>query len=294
MVHTLGSLAQIASDWYWEMGPDLRYTAFAGRFEEFTGRPPSDSIGRSRAEIAANAEDPGFWAGHLDDLSHHRAFRDFTYPYAHPDGRTRWFKVSGQPLYDVGGAFIGYQGVGTDITAEREARAALDATLEAMAQGICMFDRDLRLVVCNERYAALFGLSRALTQPGTSLVEILGQSRRAPGHCACPVVLSASWAGERQEGARGAGVHGRDDENIRHIEFGTGLRTDVCFCRAPGRQERLMAGDEVHAQTLGSAPASQEVGPCALVANALLFGPRALLGSKGRDGHYREHQRGNH
>jgi diguanylate cyclase (GGDEF)-like protein len=49
----------------------------------------------------------------------------------------------------------------------------LDAALENMSQGLCMFDAQQRLVVCNKRYADLYGLNEDQTKPGTSLRVIL-------------------------------------------------------------------------------------------------------------------------
>ncbi len=45
--------------------------------------------------------------------------------------------------------------------------------LENMAQGLCVFDKDQRVVVCNERYASMYGLSRDQVQPGIPLEQIL-------------------------------------------------------------------------------------------------------------------------
>jgi diguanylate cyclase (GGDEF)-like protein/PAS domain S-box-containing protein len=49
----------------------------------------------------------------------------------------------------------------------------LDAALENMSQGLCMFDANQRLVVCNKRYADLYGLNEEQTRPGTTLRAIL-------------------------------------------------------------------------------------------------------------------------
>ena len=48
-----------------------------------------------------------------------------------------------------------------------------DAALNNMSQGICMFDATQRLIVCNKRYAELYGLSTEQTKPGTTLRAIL-------------------------------------------------------------------------------------------------------------------------
>jgi diguanylate cyclase (GGDEF)-like protein/PAS domain S-box-containing protein len=57
----------------------------------------------------------------------------------------------------------------------------LEVTLENMSQGLCMFDRNQRLVVCNRHYAEMYGLSPEQTAPGTTLRSIL-EARVAAGH----------------------------------------------------------------------------------------------------------------
>ncbi|MBU4529396.1 MAG: EAL domain-containing protein [Hoeflea sp.] len=55
-----------------------------------------------------------------------------------------------------------------------------NAAMENMSHGLCMFDREQRLVVCNDRYASIYGLSPKLVKLGTTLTEIL-QHRIASG-----------------------------------------------------------------------------------------------------------------
>ena len=49
----------------------------------------------------------------------------------------------------------------------------LDAALRTMIQGLCMFDADEKIVVSNDQYAEIYGISPDQIQPGTSLQEIL-------------------------------------------------------------------------------------------------------------------------
>jgi diguanylate cyclase (GGDEF)-like protein/PAS domain S-box-containing protein len=48
----------------------------------------------------------------------------------------------------------------------------LDAALENMLQGVAMFDADQRLIVCNTRYATMYGLTPEQVRPGTTVREI--------------------------------------------------------------------------------------------------------------------------
>ncbi|KAA2230370.1 PAS-domain containing protein, partial [Salinarimonas soli] len=45
--------------------------------------------------------------------------------------------------------------------------------MDNMVQGLCLFDRDMQLVVCNGRYADMFGLPARLTRPGTAFLDLL-------------------------------------------------------------------------------------------------------------------------
>jgi PAS domain S-box-containing protein len=48
----------------------------------------------------------------------------------------------------------------------------VDAALNNMTQGLCMFDKDARLVVTNGRYLAMYGLSPDIVKPGCTLQEL--------------------------------------------------------------------------------------------------------------------------
>jgi diguanylate cyclase (GGDEF)-like protein len=53
------------------------------------------------------------------------------------------------------------------------ANAHIDAALQNMSQGLCMFDAGGRLVLCNERYIRMYNLSADVIKPGCMLLEML-------------------------------------------------------------------------------------------------------------------------
>jgi signal transduction histidine kinase/DNA-binding response OmpR family regulator len=63
----------------------------------------------------------------------------------------------------------------------REQSMRFDVALSNMSQGLCMFDAKQRLIVCNARYAELYGLTQEQTKPGTTLRAIL-EHRIAAGN----------------------------------------------------------------------------------------------------------------
>ena len=58
--------------------------------------------------------------------------------------------------------------------------ARFEAALENMSQGLCMFDNKRQLIICNQRYATLYGLNPEQLRPGTG-VEIILELRVAAG-----------------------------------------------------------------------------------------------------------------
>lgn len=58
--------------------------------------------------------------------------------------------------------------------------ALLSVALNNMTQGVVMFDANERLVVCNERYIEMYGLSPDVVKPGASLVDVI-ENRKVTG-----------------------------------------------------------------------------------------------------------------
>jgi signal transduction histidine kinase len=53
------------------------------------------------------------------------------------------------------------------------AQRRLEATLANLPHGMCMFDKDRRMVLCNARYIEMYALPPELVEPGTPLQEIV-------------------------------------------------------------------------------------------------------------------------
>jgi diguanylate cyclase (GGDEF)-like protein len=54
-----------------------------------------------------------------------------------------------------------------------EQNRLFDAALSNMSQGLCMFDQDQKLLVCNDRYIEIYGLSKDLAKRGTPFRKII-------------------------------------------------------------------------------------------------------------------------
>ena len=90
-------------------------------------------------------------------------------------GDGRFIAVENRPM--PGGGWVATHGDITELRhREEDLRAQnlrFDTALNNMSQGLSMFDSEQRLVVCNERYARIYGIPAELTRPGTSMRVIL-------------------------------------------------------------------------------------------------------------------------
>ncbi|CAA7617589.1 PAS domain S-box protein [Magnetospirillum sp. SS-4] len=168
--------AESSSDWFWETGPDLRFTRFSGSFTEFTHALPDHYIGRTRDEMIADDSAPEARRQNLADLAARRPFRDFVYrtkPMGDVPGRV--LRVNGKPVFTESGEFLGYRGTASDITEEIEADQRLKITqaeierlaqrnasiLESVDDGILGIDLNGRASFVNRAAARLLGYDPA-------------------------------------------------------------------------------------------------------------------------------------
>ena len=172
--------AESVSDWFWEMDADLRFSWLSERYCEMTGLSPAQTIGRTRIEVArADTADPK-WAAHLDDLVNCRPFRDFEYSTPLDDGGTFHCRISGAPVFDASGTFVGYRGAGRNIGYEIETRRRLGEAqsrlfdaVESITEMVALFDANDRLVLCNQRYREDLSVIADILTPGVTFSEIV-------------------------------------------------------------------------------------------------------------------------
>ncbi len=110
------ALTQMSSDFFWETDEAHRFTQLVygpGYLPPEMGR---GVIGRAAWELQCESPDDAGWAAHRAQLDEHVPFRDFEFARRMPDGVVRYLSISGDPRFGPAGAFMGYRGVGRDIT----------------------------------------------------------------------------------------------------------------------------------------------------------------------------------
>ena len=158
------SLTQLSSDWYWEQDSEFRVTFMSNHMGELTGLVAADYLGRKRWDLPAPNLSEDDWARHRAQLERHEPFRDFEMQRAVEARGMVWLSISGEPVYDADGHFVGYRGVGRDITPQKRAQAALQRFRTALDRSADMFFlvdmKENRLLDFNETACAALGYSR--------------------------------------------------------------------------------------------------------------------------------------
>src|SRR5262249_39226906 len=121
----LSDYAETASDWFWETDSRDRFTYVSTGLAAF-GIDPAEVVGKERSAMAADlAEEPEKWLHLRALIARHEPFRGFTYRTWGQDGTPRFVTISGKPLFGPNSKFLGYRGVGSDVTAAVRADRAL-------------------------------------------------------------------------------------------------------------------------------------------------------------------------
>jgi len=111
-------------DWLWETDGARRIVRASPRFSRSILLDPVKINGMPllQALAGSNWESGDFAAGLrtlADKLKNREAFRDLLLPVQVGESE-RWFALTASPRHDDAGAFIGFRGVGSDVTEQRE------------------------------------------------------------------------------------------------------------------------------------------------------------------------------
>ncbi len=109
------SLTELASDWYWEQDESGAFTKVSGPALEMLGvqvpnltggtdgAPPSGWNEEQRRTLQAT-------------IAAREPFLDFIFSRVNADGTEQRFQVSGEPMFNQSSRFIGYRGIGVELT----------------------------------------------------------------------------------------------------------------------------------------------------------------------------------
>ena len=130
----LADFLETASDWCWETDTDHRFSQLERGSEWARSMLGVPGFGLTRWDLPLIPEDVSRMREHKADLDAHRPFRAFYYSIVTGDGTIKTLRSSGKPVFDSSGAFIGYRGTASDITALRQAEQLLLQRTAALAE----------------------------------------------------------------------------------------------------------------------------------------------------------------
>ena len=110
------SLTELASDWYWEQDDKGSFTKVSGPVLEMLG-----IRGDPLAEHESGAPVAAGWnkaerAELQSRIAARQPFLDFIFSRVNASGSQQQFRVSGEPMFNESCRFIGYRGIGVEIT----------------------------------------------------------------------------------------------------------------------------------------------------------------------------------
>ena len=108
------SLAELASDWYWEEDAEGTLTRGSGPVAEFLGLPSIVTLGTPAAPTLTGW-DEAERAVLRATISARQPFLDINFSRIREDGSRQWFRVSGEPMFDRRSRYVGYRGIGSEI-----------------------------------------------------------------------------------------------------------------------------------------------------------------------------------
>ena len=166
--------------------------------------------------------------------------------WLHKNGDVRWTSSRAVALRNEAGECTGFVGSNEDITDRKRTDAEiqrlrdnLDDAIESIDSGLVMFDENERLVLCNQKYRDMYGVSAAVARVDVTFEEMLRAAyAESPERYQGPLegTTAERWIAERMAAFRRvesgnlqhlAGRWVRADER-RTMRGGTvGLRTDV-------------------------------------------------------------------
>jgi PAS domain S-box-containing protein len=113
-------LTELASDWYWEQDENGNFTKVSGPVLEMLGMQVDALVGGPGGP--GTAQTPGWNEAERQALqatiAARQPFLDFIFSRAGADGTQQRFQVSGEPMFNQFCRFVGYRGIGIELTAK--------------------------------------------------------------------------------------------------------------------------------------------------------------------------------
>ena len=112
-------LTLLGSDWHWDQDAQFRFTAVSGNLGDPVGATIEKHLGRTPWQLPQVEPPDEGWDAHRGCLEAHQTFRDVVLRWPREDGGVTYVSISGEPVFAQTGEFLGYRGIGLDITKQK-------------------------------------------------------------------------------------------------------------------------------------------------------------------------------
>ena len=111
------SLTELASDWYWEQDENGQFSKVSGPVLEMLGIQVETLNGDKESMLVSgwNEDERDTLRATIADR---RPFLDFVFHRVNADGSRQTFQVSGEPMFNSSSRFVGYRGIGVELTSK--------------------------------------------------------------------------------------------------------------------------------------------------------------------------------
>ncbi len=109
------SLTELASDWYWEQDESGSFTKVSGPVLDMLGIRVDTLMGEPSRTPIGGWDETQRQALHAK-IESRQPFLDFTLSRLNPDGSRQQFRISGEPMFNTACRFLGYRGIGVEVT----------------------------------------------------------------------------------------------------------------------------------------------------------------------------------
>ncbi len=167
--------------------PEGRTEWVNGAFERLTSFTLPEMLGRRPGhDLQGPLTDPATIAHMRGRLAAGQGFEVEIINYTR-DREPYWIAVTCTPIRDDAGTLTGFIAVESDVTARRNAEAAVRREIEerqraeallrdvlgALPSAVTVYDADERLILTNRAYGAMFPISAQAAQPGRTLEDLI-------------------------------------------------------------------------------------------------------------------------
>ena len=207
------SLVEGTTDWVWETDVNNCYTWVSSSFFDAVGLSYADIIGKYPWDLPSRESDidVALWQSHIGEISLHLSFRDFRFWVRTADGQSKWLSISGTPLFNENGDFLGYRGIGTDLTAEAHSATRLKLLSTAVEQS------PVSVVIADPEGVIKYVNSHFCAETGYAQEDVIGKTSKIISSGETPVevyedmwatiLAGHRWSGELHNRRKDGGTH---------------------------------------------------------------------------------------